>query len=95
MHWLELLEGRLRLNQEKVCESWVPILATLFLVSPGSGDDRGKSQQKVKSLIYNRLKREKVKEEGNCLSMMKGEEGVGLDVGLPSCRICRFSAPGA
>ena len=70
-------------------------MATLFLVSPGSGDDRGKSQQKVKTLIYNKLKREKVKEEVNCLSMMKEEEEAGPDVGLPSCRICRFSAPGA
>ena len=66
-------------------------MASLFLVSLGSGDDRGKSQQKVKTLIYNKLKREKVKV--NC--MMKEEEEAGPDVGLPSCRICRFSAPGA
>ena len=67
---MELLEWTLCLKQEKVFESWVPILATLFLVSLGSGDDRGKSQQKVKTLIYNKLKREKVKEEVNCMSMM-------------------------
>ena len=47
----DLLEGRLCLKREKVCEILVPILAFLFSVSPDSGDGRGKIQQKVKTLI--------------------------------------------
>ena len=33
-------------------------------------------------------------EEVNCMNMMKEEEGVGRDVGLPSCQICQFLALG-
>ena len=84
---LELLEGRLGLNQEKVCKSLVPILVFHFLASPGSGYGRGQCQwkaRKVKTLLY--LKREEV----NRLSMVKEEEGMVGDAGLPSCQICRL-----
>ena len=80
VQWLELLEGSF-LKREKEYEGWVPILVLVLRVSPGSGGGRGKGQQKAK--------REKVNEGLKRLNIMKDEEGMEQDVGLPSCQIGR------